>query len=114
MCVSIVSECRASISLQHLSLVLQKNVDWRAKYILCLYLCVFGGKRVYTCVCRYKRLSVVLGQLWEVNNKESCLSSLLPSLYSLYFLLDWEGCECIRERKEEGEESMCVSVYINP
>ena len=65
------------------------NVEWRVKYIVGLNLCVC----VCVCVCRYKRLSMVSGQLWEVNNKESCLSSLLPSLHSLYVLLDWESCE---------------------
>ena len=53
------------------------------------------------------------GQLWEVNNKESCLSSLLPSLHSLHVLLGWESCACVRVcvcvREGERREGVCVN-----
>lgn len=59
---------------------------------------------VWLCgVCMYKRLSVVSGQLWEVNNKETCVSSFLPSLHSLYFLLELESCLSVRERMQVGD-----------
>lgn len=102
-CVSMASEWWGSISPHPLFLFLLKNVRmWSVEWNT---LCVSTSVSVL-----HKRLSVVSGQLWEVNNKEPCFSNLLPSLYSFYSLLDWESCKRVWERERERKACVLVSI----